>query len=31
VSGTVTVSMNDLPSNQNACKGVTVPLYILAS
>jgi hypothetical protein len=31
VAGTVAVSMNNLSSNQDACKGVTVLLYIVAS
>ena len=31
ISGTVTLTMNDLPSNQNACKGLDVPLYFTAS
>lgn len=31
VSGTVTVTMNNLSSNQDGCKGVTVPLYFSAS
>ena len=31
VDGTVTVTMNNLGSNQDACKGVTVPLYVSAS
>jgi hypothetical protein len=30
VSGTVTISMNNLSTIQDACKGVTVPLYVLA-
>lgn len=30
-NGTVTITMNNLPSNQDACKLVTVPLYIVAS
>ncbi len=30
-SGTVTVTMNNLGTNQDACKSVTVPLYIVAS
>jgi len=29
--GTVTVTMNNLGTNQDACKGVTVPLYVSAS
>lgn len=31
VDGTVTVAMNDLATNQDACKTVTVPLYFVAS
>jgi hypothetical protein len=31
VSGTVPLSMNNLASNQDACKNVTVPLYFVAS
>lgn len=31
VSGTVTVTMNALGSNQDACQGVVVPLYFVAS
>ena len=31
VPGTVTVAMNNLPSDQDACKGVTAPLYFVAS
>jgi hypothetical protein len=31
VSGTVTVTMNALASDQDACQGVTVPLYFVAS
>ena len=31
VSGTVTVTMNDLASNQDACKLAAVPLYFVAS
>ena len=31
VDGTVTITMNDLASNQDACQGVTVPLYFSAS
>jgi hypothetical protein len=30
-TGTVVVTMNNLDSNQDACKDVTVPLYIVAS
>lgn len=30
-AGTVTITMNNLATNQDACKGVTVPLYFLAS
>jgi hypothetical protein len=30
-NGSVTITMNNLLSNQDACKGVTVPLYIVAS
>jgi hypothetical protein len=29
--GTVTVTMNDLGSNQDGCQGVTAPLYFAAS
>ena len=31
VAGTVTVTMLDSATNQDACKGVTVPLYLSAS
>jgi hypothetical protein len=31
IAGTVTVTMNNLSSNQDSCKNVTVPLYIAAS
>ncbi len=31
VEGTVQISMNNLPTNQNTCKGKPVPLYIVAS
>lgn len=31
VDGTVSISMNNLASNQDACKSVTVPLYFAAS
>ena len=31
VDGTVTISMNNLDSNQNDCKNVDVPLYVSAS
>ena len=31
VSGTVTVTMNNLDSDQGGCKGATVPLYFVAS
>ena len=31
VTGTVTVRMNDLATNQDACQGVAVPLYFVAS
>ncbi len=31
VSGTVSVTMNNLSSNQDGCKGATVPLYFVAS
>jgi hypothetical protein len=31
VNGTVTVTMNNLGTNQDACKGVTAPLYFVAS
>lgn len=31
ISGTVTLTMNDLPSNQDACKTLDVPLYYSAS
>jgi hypothetical protein len=31
VTGTVSITMNDLGTNQDACKGVTVPLYFTAS
>jgi hypothetical protein len=27
----VTISMNNLPSSQDGCKGATVPLYVVAS
>jgi hypothetical protein len=30
-NGTVTISMNNLSTSQDACKGVTVPLYVAAS
>lgn len=30
VNGTVTISMDDDPVNQDGCKGVTVPLYLVA-
>ncbi|MGQ0629725.1 MAG: hypothetical protein ACT4P1_01685 [Sporichthyaceae bacterium] len=30
-SGTVTLTMNNLPSSQDGCEGATVPLYIAAS
>lgn len=30
-TGTVVISMNNLGSNQDACKGVSVPLYVTAS
>lgn len=30
-TGTVTLTMNNLATNQDACKGVTVPLYFAAS
>jgi hypothetical protein len=30
VNGTVTVSMNNLSSNQDGCKNATVPLYLVA-
>ena len=30
-NGTVTITMNNLNSNQDACKSVTVPLYVAAS
>lgn len=29
--GTVTITMKNLPANQDDCKGVTVPLYVAAS
>jgi hypothetical protein len=29
--GTVTITMNNLSSNQDACKSITVPLYVAAS
>ena len=29
--GTVTITMNNLSTNQDACKSVTVPLYVSAS
>ena len=29
--GTVTITMNNLSSNQDACKNVSVPLYFSAS
>ncbi|MEO5708907.1 MAG: hypothetical protein ABIQ59_03700 [Nocardioidaceae bacterium] len=29
--GTVTITMNNLGSNQDACKGAAVPLYVAAS
>jgi hypothetical protein len=29
--GTVTITMNNLATNQDACKNVTVPLYVAAS
>jgi hypothetical protein len=29
--GSVTITMNDLSTNQNACQGVTAPLYFVAS
>ncbi|OLF05657.1 hypothetical protein [Actinophytocola xanthii] len=31
VSGTVSVAMNNLPTNQDGCKNATVPLYFVAS
>jgi len=31
VSGTVTIAMNNLGTDQDACQGVTVPLYLVAS
>jgi len=31
VDGTVTISMNNLASNQDGCKGAAVPLYVAAS
>jgi hypothetical protein len=31
VDGTVSIAMNNLSSNQDDCKGVTVPLYVSAS
>lgn len=31
ISGTVTLTMNNLPSDQDACKGLDVPLYFTAS
>jgi hypothetical protein len=31
VDGTVTITMNDLGTDQDACQGVTVPLYFVAS
>ena len=31
VDGTVTVTMNDLTTDQDACQGVTAPLYFAAS
>ena len=31
VSGTVTIAMNNLGTDQDACQGVTVPLYFVAS
>ena len=31
VDGAVTITMNNLSSNQDACKGVTVPLFVSAS
>jgi hypothetical protein len=31
ISGTVTLTMNNLDSNQDACKGLDVPLYFAAS
>jgi hypothetical protein len=31
VDGTVTVTMKNLSSNQDGCKGATVPLYVSAS
>ena len=30
-AGTVTITMNNLATNQDACKNVSVPLYFLAS
>ena len=31
ILGTVTVTMNDLNTNQDACKGINVPLYVVAA
>lgn len=31
VSGTVTIKMNNLPENQDACKGLAVPLHFSVS
>jgi hypothetical protein len=31
LSGTVTLTMKNLPSDQDACKGLDVPLYFVAS
>ena len=31
VSGTVTLTMNNLSTNQDACQGLAVPLYFVAS
>ncbi|HWH97980.1 MAG TPA: hypothetical protein VNS80_06395 [Pseudolysinimonas sp.] len=31
VSGTVTIAMNNLGTDQDACQGVTVPLYLVAA
>jgi hypothetical protein len=31
ISGTVTITMNNLDKNQDACKGASVPLYLTAS
>jgi len=31
VTGTVTISMNNLSSNQDGCQNATVPLYVAAS